>query len=121
MPASFCEASGARAIDRGGRRQPDQYLLGAARSDAGNQQQAERQRAHDGPGGIGRVNLAGQSRGILPVRRRGGQRQRKARAPQQRGRENGADAARQVQIEIEPGIERRATDRRATRAAHAPA
>ena len=41
------------------------------------------------------------------VRRRGSQRQWKARAPQQRRRENSTDDARQVEIEVEPGTGRK--------------
>ena len=66
----------------------------------GNQQQAEHQRADDGADGVGRIDPADQPPGVLAAGRDRRQRQREARSPQARRRQDGPQAAHQVELEM---------------------
>ena len=87
---------------RADRRQHDQHPFAALRADPRHQDQAEAERAGDRAAGIGRVDAAHQLRRVLLGGGRGRQRQREAGAPQQRGRQDGPQAAHQVDLESEP-------------------
>ena len=70
------------------------------------------ERADDRADGVRGVDAADQPRGILPGRGDRGERQRKARAPENRRRQHGPEAAREIELEVEPDVAR---DRRVDR------
>ena len=68
------------------KRRDDQHLLGMLAADPRHEHEAGGQRADDGADGVGGIDAADQPRRILAGRRDRRQRQRKARAPQDRAR-----------------------------------
>ena len=98
--------------ERGRRGQPDQHPLGAGRADRGDQHQAKHQGARDGAERVGRINATDEPPGIMPAGSDRGERQREARSPQARRRQDGPEAAHQVELQGVPGARRQRRDDR---------
>ena len=111
-PEAFVLRRRLSATDRLEHQQPghhaddDEHLLRVLAADPRHEQQAGAQRADDGADGVGRIDAADQTRGILSARRDRRQRQREARAPQDRGGQHGPQAAHQIELQREPRIAR---------------
>ena len=90
----------------------DQHLLRVLAADPDHEDQAGAERADDRAERIRGVDAADQPRRILSGLGDRGERQRKARAPQNRARQHRAEAAHEIELELEPGIGR---DRRIDR------
>ena len=97
---------------RGQRGKPDQHSLGAGRADGGDQQQAEHDGAGDGADRVGRVDPCDEPAGVLAAAGDRRQRQWEARSPQARRRQDGPEAAHQVELEHVPGARRHSGDDR---------
>ena len=85
------------------RQRGDQHRLARPRADPRNQNHADAQRAQNRADGVGCVDVADQPSGIALLAGGCRQRQRKARAPQQRRRKQRPQAAHQVDLKREPG------------------
>ena len=91
------------------RREPgddDENLLGVLAAKPRDQDQARRQRADDRTDRVRSVDATHEAGGILTVGSHGRERQRKARAPQDRRRQHGPHRAHEIELEVEPGIRR---------------
>ena len=115
---------GRRGVEREQRRhhrQHDQQLLGALAAEPDDQQQAGGERADDRADGVGGVDAADQPRRILAAVGDRRERERKAGAPEDRGRQHRPQRAHQIELEREPRAARRRRIDRPVRAATASA
>ena len=62
------------------------------------------ERADDGANGVGGINTAHQTRGILSRRGHGGQRQRETRAPKAGRGQDGPETTREIKLKTDPGV-----------------
>ena len=79
-----------------------QHLLRALRSEPIHENEARDDRPEDGADSIGGVDAAHETSRVFPSSRHGGQRQRKARAPQNRPGQHGPERAHEIELEVVP-------------------
>ena len=85
-------------------RDDEQQLFGLLRADAGDENEADQQRSDDAAESVCGVNASGGAAGILTGARDGGAGERETRAPEERGGQDGPDAALQIELVHVPGV-----------------